>query len=385
MGVLVLRPFFGVLLTTFVMSFIAQSFISNALKFLRAHKITKSIGNLSSTRSALVLVFYISIISIVSMLLVGTVPRLIADSQYLLRISESDDPYVFIANAVRNVLGDDSTARIENFLLWRDQGVTASAPRVSGVWGDARSSRFVKLLSSQLKTPVQSYLFSVVALTKRIAASATSALMQGVVSLLFSFLIMWDLPSLSRGVKSLANSKRKWVSELYTDVAPRVAVFASIMGRSFEAQALIALVNTVLTTAGMVFLGLPGVVFLALFVLLCSFIPVAGFILSTIPMLIVALTEYGVGKMLLVLLMVAVVHLVEAYVANPQIYSSLLELHPTLVLSALYMAEHFYGPKGMILAVPFAEYLVEEVIMGRAADVMPEADAEEEMEEAAFS
>ena len=118
----------------------------------------------------------------------------------------------------------------------------------------------------------------------------------------------------------------------------------------------------------MVALGLPGVVFLGLFVLLCSFIPVAGLVLSTIPMMLVALSEYGVASAALVLLMVAVVHLVEAYVANPQIYSSLLELHPILVLSALYVAEHFFGPKGMLLAVPFAEYIIEDVVMGRVED-----------------
>lgn len=79
--------------------------------------------------------------------------------------------------------------------------------------------------------------------------------------------------------------------------------------------------------------------------------------------------------------MVAVVHLVEAYVANPQIYSATMEIHPALVLSSLYVAEHFYGPKGMLLAVPLAEYLVEDVVMGRgdpdaAVEAMEPAAAE---------
>jgi len=188
------------------------------------------------------------------------------------------------------------------------------------------------------------------------------------------------LPALSKGVRSLGRSRRSWVRALYRQLAPKLSSLALIMGRSFEAQALIAIVNTVLTTAGMVMLRLPGVVFLALFVLLCSFVPVAGFILSTIPMLLVALYEYGVTTALLCVLMVAIVHLVEAYVANPQIYSSLLELHPILVLSSLYIAEHFYGPKGMLLAVPLAEFMLEDVVMGRAS--IEEEEEEEEEDDA---
>ena len=366
--VMLIRPFAAVVLSTFVISFIAQSFISNSQKLLlmapaRLQVETRGL----EVRRWLVLTFYVGLVSVITTLIVGTVPRLVADSQYLLAVSRSDDPYVFVANALRNLLGDDVIGKLETFLLWRDTGGVASAGK-SLTWSDARSSRFVALVSAQLKGPVQAYAENVVAVTRDVVASVAKGLLQGVVSLLFSFLIMWDLPTVSAGIQSLRQSKRAWVRSVYAQVAPRCCSFASIMGRSFEAQALIAIVNTLLTTAGMVALGLPGVVFLGLFVLLCSFIPVAGLVLSTIPMMLVALSEYGVASAALVLLMVAVVHLVEAYVANPQIYSSLLELHPILVLSALYVAEHFFGPKGMLLAVPFAEYIIEDVVMGRVED-----------------
>jgi len=383
-----LRPFASVVLSTFVMCFVAQSFISNVLRAFSSIEpwLARLLGRppprmvRTSTRRWLVLSFFVAIVAVVTTLVVSTVPRLVADSQYLLAISQSDDPYVFTANTIRNLLGDDATARVEAFLSWRETGV-ATTGRVSGSWSGERSSRFVALVASQLKEPVQAYLANVVGVTRRIAGAAVGGLLQGVVSLLLSFLIMWDLPNMARGVRSLGQSRRRWVRGLYREVAPQVSSFASIMGRSFEAQALIALVNTALTTVGMLVLGLPGVVFLALFVLLCSFVPVAGFILSTIPMCLVALVEYGLTKMLLVVLMVLLVHLFEAYVANPQIYSSLLELHPILVLSALYVAEHFYGPKGMLLAVPLAEYLVEDVVMGRAGPAVETAAAADVVDE----
>ena len=62
------------------------------------------------------------------------------------------------------------------------------------------------------------------------------------------------------------------------------------------AQARIALVNTALTAAGMWALAIPGIGLLSLFVFICSFIPIAGCFISTVPIAFVALTEYGFLK-----------------------------------------------------------------------------------------
>lgn len=302
-----LRPFASVLLSTFVMCFIAQSFVTNGLKLLK--RVSEPFGFSAErtqllypiARRYLVITFFVSIVAIISTLVVSSVPRIVADSQYLLAVSASDDPYIFAANTIRNLLGDVTATRVENFLSWRETGVAITGKVTSGSWSGERSSRFVALVASQIKGPVQTYLSNVVAITRAAAGALLGGLVQGVVSLLFSLIIMWDLPAIAKGVRSIgAGSRRQWVRSLYGEVAPKVSSLALIMGRSFEAQALIAVVNTILTTLGMIALGLPGVVFLALFVLLCSFVPVAGFFLSTIPMMLVALTEYGINKMLLV-------------------------------------------------------------------------------------
>ncbi len=90
-----------------------------------------------------------------------------------------------------------------------------------------------------------------------------------------------------------------------------MTAFAKLVGQSFEVQSIIALVNTVLTTLGLVALKLPGYGFLSLVVLITSFIPVFGVFLSTFPMALVALSEFGVRKMLDVILMVIGIHVVE--------------------------------------------------------------------------
>ena len=67
-------------------------------------------------------------------------------------------------------------------------------------------------------------------------------------------------------------------------------------GEGMRMQARIAMVNTALTAAGMWALAIPGVGLLSLFVFICSFIPIAGCFISTVPVAFVALTEYGFLK-----------------------------------------------------------------------------------------
>ena len=60
---------------------------------------------------------------------------------------------------------------------------------------------------------------------------------------------------------------------------------------------MIALWNTLLTTTGLWLLGVSGAAFFSVLVFVCSFIPLLGVLLSTMPMGIVALGEFGVYKM----------------------------------------------------------------------------------------
>eukprot|EP00798_Chlamydomonas_sp_ICE-L_P015257 gene15258-21340_t len=169
-------------------------------------------------------------------------------------------------------------------------------------------------------------------------------------------MFVWDMPIISAGVATLKSSR---VAPVYNEVAPVLSVFGKLFGRAMEAQARIALCNTILTCVGLLALEIPGVGLLSLFVFVCSFIPIAGVIISTVPIGFVALTEYGFFKLLLSVLMVAGVHFVEAYLLNPAIYSAHLKLHPLVVLSVLVFAEHSLGVWGLLLAVPLTVFTLD--------------------------
>lgn len=62
---------------------------------------------------------------------------------------------------------------------------------------------------------------------------------------------MWDLPRISKGVKSLEDSV---VGFAYKEVAPPIGAFGNLVAQCFETQAVIALVNCSLTTLGLYWL-----------------------------------------------------------------------------------------------------------------------------------
>ena len=65
---------------------------------------------------------------------------------------------------------------------------------------------------------------------------------------------------------------------------------------------------------------------LGLMVFLFSLIPVAGAIISSIPLSFIAYSQGGMWDLLFILLMILGIHILEAYVLNPKFMSSRTEL-----------------------------------------------------------
>ena len=140
---------------------------------------------------------------------------------------------------------------------------------------------------------LRGYTDTAVSVTSALVSSVSRFAVQVAISLVLSFMIVWDLPGIAAGVRSLETSR---LAPVYAEVAPSLTVFGRLFGKALQAQARIALVNTGLTAAGMWGLAIPGLGLLSLFVFLCSFIPIAGCFISTVPIAFVALTEYGFLK-----------------------------------------------------------------------------------------
>ncbi|GAB1409773.1 AI-2E family transporter [Desulfovibrionales bacterium] len=189
-----------------------------------------------------------------------------------------------------------------------------------------------------------------------IAAIASAFLL----ALLFSFLIVLDLPRLTTSVVALKQTKLGFV---YREVAGSIREFADVLGHALEAQFMIAMANAMLTALGVLVLGMgSALAFLTVIVFLCSFVPVLGVFISSVPICLIALQSSGLTTMILAILMITIIHLIEGYILNPRIYGSYMRINPVIVLVILTVGAKLFHIWGLILGVPICTYIFDHVI-----------------------
>ena len=116
-------------------------------------------------------------------------------------------------------------------------------------------------------------------------------------------------------------------------------------------QLVICCVNGVLSAIGFALFGLKYWPLLALLAAVMSIIPIFGSILSSVPVVLIGLTQ-GLWVAIWVLLWIIGIHQIEANLLNPKIIGVAAKIHPVLVVFALIVGEHYFGLWGALLGVP---------------------------------
>ncbi|MEO8701660.1 MAG: AI-2E family transporter [Kofleriaceae bacterium] len=121
-------------------------------------------------------------------------------------------------------------------------------------------------------------------------------------------------------------------------------------------QLLICLVNGILTYIGLLIFGVKYALILAMVAGMMSLIPIFGSILSSVPIVAVALVsgEHGIDvfRGVALTLWIVGIHFIEANLLNPKIIGTAAKIHPVFVVFSLFLGEHSYGLVGALLAVP---------------------------------
>ena len=121
-------------------------------------------------------------------------------------------------------------------------------------------------------------------------------------------------------------------------------------------QLLICLINGILTYIGLLIFGVKYSLILGVVAGLLTLIPIFGSILSSVPIVIVALVSGDTGidvvRGLAIGLWIIAIHFVEANVLNPKIIGTAAKIHPVLVIFSLFLGQSTYGLVGALLAVP---------------------------------
>lgn len=190
--------------------------------------------------------------------------------------------------------------------------------------------------------------------------------------LMFSFLIMLDLPHILQSVQSLRETR---LGEFYTETAGSVVLFARVVGENFRAQILISALDTVLMAVCLYLLGIGNIVLLCTLVFFCGLIPVLGVILSSLPVFLMAVNTGGISLGIWSLVLIALISLIEAYILNPRIVSAIMRLNPVITLIILYIAYSLSGLWGMVLGVPVSVYIHRRIRVEQGSAPAPPASS----------
>ncbi len=187
-------------------------------------------------------------------------------------------------------------------------------------------------------------------------------------SMILSFFFLIEKRSMTRFSKLFLESTYSWFFE---DLYFFGKKFVMTFGVVIEAQFFIAVVNTVLTTIVLAFMHLPQLAVLALMVFILSLIPVAGVIISFVPLSLIGYSVGGLQDVFYLVITILVVHMLEAYVLNPKFMSSRTNLPIFYTFVVLLIGEHFFGVWGLICGVPVFTFMLDILGVKRHSDPLP--------------
>ncbi|WP_057879914.1 AI-2E family transporter [Companilactobacillus kimchiensis] len=177
-----------------------------------------------------------------------------------------------------------------------------------------------------------------------------------VISFLLSFFYTSQVEQMNAFGRQFLDSKYSW---LFSDLFYYGKKFVNTFGVVLEAQLMIAVVNTALTTITLLFMKMPGVIALAAMVFILSLIPVAGVIISLIPLSFVAYSVGGIRYVIYIVIMIVVIHLIETYFLNPQFMSSMTHLPIFFTFVVLIVSEELLGTWGLVIGIPIFVFFLD--------------------------
>lgn len=204
----------------------------------------------------------------------------------------------------------------------------------------------VKGLSGLVESGTE-YAGDLLALVQTLLYFVINAFVQIILMFMVAAFISIDLPRIMAFVRSL--------------IPPRgLSGYDELMSRLnrglagvIRGQLVICAINGTLTGIGLWVLDVDFALMLGIVAGVLSLIPIFGTIISTIPAVLLALTQ-GISTAFLVLAWILIVHFIDANFFTPKIVGTASELHPVTIIFALLAGESAFGLFGALLAVPVA-------------------------------
>ncbi|WP_245797293.1 AI-2E family transporter [Corynebacterium aquilae] len=121
-----------------------------------------------------------------------------------------------------------------------------------------------------------------------------------------------------------------------------------------RAQAVVSLVDAVCIGGGLVLMGIPMALALAVLTFAAGFVPIVGAVVAGALAVLVAFVSHGMSHAIMVAVLVIAVQQLEGNVLSPLLQSKAMDLHPVIVLLSVTVGASQFGIPGAFFAVPLA-------------------------------
>lgn len=182
-------------------------------------------------------------------------------------------------------------------------------------------------------------------------------------ALMLSFFFIMEKKEVYSFMRSFKSSKLgSWYDEIYG----YYRIFIDSFGKIIEAQVIMAVINTVLTGIGLLFLGIPNVIFLSVIVFILSLIPYVGTILSLVPLSLIAFKVGGPFRVIYLMAVILIIHGIGSYFIFPKLIAERVKLPIFITLIVLLVSDYLMGTWGLIFGLPVFVFALEIIRNGQA-------------------
>ena len=173
---------------------------------------------------------------------------------------------------------------------------------------------------------------------------------------IYLFFLLAEGPEIAKRWKDYVPLRN---SPVKTEVVSVLTEVNGYLVAFFRGQVLVCVIDGVLVGTALAIMGLDFAFFIGLLVIVLTIIPYLGIVLCYIPVILVAIVQYGDWQhTLMAVTIMFVVQNLEGYLIAPKIVGDSTGLHPlTVIVSVFFWSLLLDGPIGAILAVPLTATL----------------------------
>ncbi|WP_313559445.1 AI-2E family transporter [Ruminiclostridium cellobioparum] len=180
----------------------------------------------------------------------------------------------------------------------------------------------------------------------------------------------------NRIVKFTSYFKNSKIKVVYDEMSFFGRKFLQSFGKVIQTQITISFINAILSMIMLYVLDFPQVLGLGAMIFVLGLVPVAGVVISLLPLAIIAFTIGGFRMIVYVLILIAILHALESYILNPKLMSQKTKLPVFYTFVILIVSEHILGIWGLIIGIPIFIFILD-VLEVQNPDVPAAAEPED--------